>query len=160
MLSARKSVLLSFLVLLAFAFHIPSLAFAQAKSSSAKSARASDTKKTGFTGDPARKRGLEIGYDMGKKAAKADLEQNLKPDPKRHEAFQKPEKYHRSEYGSQANFVSGFKSGFLGGYQAGFGKKVPISASGTSISSEKAKSVSTPTNTKHPTSAGSASDAL
>lgn len=158
MLSARKSVLLSFLVLFVFAFQIPCPTFAQTKSG-AKSAKASETKKTGFTGDPARKRGLEIGYDMGKKAAKADQEQNLKPDPKRHEAFQKPEKYHRSEYGSQANFVSGFKSGFLGGYQAGFGKKVPISASGTSTSSEKVKTVVPPTSSKRP-AAGNASDAL
>lgn len=119
-----------------------------------KSSKAQVTKKTGYSGDPARKRGIEIGFDMGKKAGKADLEQKLKPDPKRHEPFQKPETYHRSEYGSQASFVSGFKSGFMGGYQTGLGKKVPYSATGLSLDKTK------PTTSIKNTSTATSSDAL
>lgn len=154
MFSPRKSFLSLLLLLALFAIQASQPALAQTKSG--KSAKAPEARKTGFTGDPARKRGIEIGYDLGKKAGKSDLEQKLKPDPKRHEAFNKPEKYFRSEYGSQASFVSGFKSGFLGGYQAGQGKKVPLSATGLSADKTKA---TTGAPVKKP-SAGTASDAL
>ena len=103
---------------------LPAKNFAQTGKPAAKSSASG--KKSGFMGDPARKRGIEIGFDYGKKAGKEDKAQGLKPDPKRHEAFQKPEKYHRSEYGSQANFVAGFRGGFLGGYQSAFGKKITV----------------------------------
>ena len=108
----------------------PGLGFTQSKSAS-KAAKGEASKKVGFSGDPARKRGMEIGFDMGKKAGKSDKEQDLKPDLKRHEAFQKPEKYYRSEYGSSASFTSGFRSGFSGGYQSAFGKKVTLPSDGT-----------------------------
>lgn len=152
MFSPRKSFLS--LVLAISLIGIQGSALGQTKTG--KSAKTPEARKTGFVGDPARKRGIEIGYDLGKKAGKADLEQKLKPDPKRHEAFNKPEKYFRSEYGSQASFVGGFKSGFLGGYQAGQGKKVPLSATG--LSGDKTKST-TGAPVKRP-SAGTASDAL
>lgn len=154
MFSPRKSFLSLLLLLPLFAIQPPVQALAQG--SGGKSSKAPEARKTGFVGDPARKRGIEIGYDLGKKAGKVDLEQKLKPDPKRHEAFNKPEKYFRSEYGSQASFVSGFKSGFLGGYQAGQGKKVPLSATG--LSGDKTKAT-TGAPVKQP-SAGTASDAL
>lgn len=155
MFSPRKSFLPLLALLTLFAILASPPALSQTKSGG-KSAKAPEARKTGFTGDPARKRGIEIGYDLGKKAGKSDLEQKLKPDPKRHEAFNKPEKYFRSEYGSQASFVSGFKSGFLGGYQAGQGKKVPLSATGLSADKTKA---TTGAPVKKP-SAGTASDAL
>ncbi|MCE9625253.1 MAG: hypothetical protein K8R69_07375 [Deltaproteobacteria bacterium] len=124
-------------LLLIFSLHAPF----PAKAASSKAPKAAEgSKKTGYNGDPARKRGLEIGYDLGRKAGKSDLEQSLKPDPKRHEDFEKPEKYFRHEYGSQASFVGGFRSGFMGGYQAAFGKKVPMTATG--VSGEKPKSSS------------------
>jgi len=87
-------------------------------------------KKVGFVGDPAKKRGVEYGFDKGYEAGKADKDAGLKPDPKRHEDFNKPEKYHRSEFGSQAGFSAGFKGGFVGGYQKAFGKKVKINVPG------------------------------
>src|SRR5262249_15580278 len=86
-------------------------------------------KKTGFNGDPSQKRGMEIGFDLGRKNGKADQVQNLKPDPKRHDEFENPDKFYRYEYGSRAAFVGGFRSGYLGGYQSAFGKKIPLEPS-------------------------------
>ncbi len=88
-------------------------------------------KKTGFSGDPARKRGLELGFDFGLKAGKGDKSLNKKPNPGEHEAFKNPDKYYRYEFGSRASFVGGFKSGFVGGYQQAFGKKVQLKADGS-----------------------------
>ena len=108
---------------------LPASGLAQTKSST-KTTSSDPSKKVGFSGDPARKRGMEIGFDQGKKAGKVDKEQALKPDLKRHEAYDNPDKYFRSEYGSRASFTSGFRSGFSGGYQSAFGKKVNLSADG------------------------------
>jgi len=102
------------------------------QAANSKGKQAAGGKKTGFNGDPAKKRGLEIGFDQGQKAGKKDLDQKLSPDPRRHEEYNKPEKFFRTEYGSVASFSSGFRSGFVGGYQTAFGKKVPISSSGSS----------------------------
>ena len=149
-------------LLLIFLLQTPFPAKAQGTSSTSKTSKKAveGTKKTGFSGDPARKRGLELGFDLGKKCGKSDLEQSLKPDPKRHEDFEKPEKYFRSEYGSQASFIGGFRSGFVGGYQTAFGKKVPISASGVSgTGGEKTKTASPTSSSKRPSGASS-SDAL
>jgi hypothetical protein len=117
-------------------------------------------KKAGFNGDPAKKRGLEIGFDQGQKAGKSDLEQKLSPDPRRHEEYSKPEKFFRHEYGSQASFSSGFRSGFVGGYQTAFGKKVPHSVSDSSygVSGIKPKTASGSGGTKK--TSGGSSDAL
>jgi len=137
-MTPRRKLLLRLIpLLLIFSLQAP---FAANAASSKTTKAAEGSKKTGYNGDPARKRGLELGFDLGKKAGKSDLEQSLKPDPKRHEDFEKPEKYFRHEYGSQASFVGGFRSGFMGGYQAAFGKKVPMSATG--MSGEKTKSSS------------------
>ena len=126
--------LLYALLLIAWMAFLPSTSVAQSKST-AKTKADTTSKKVGFAGDPARKRGLEIGFDLGKKAGKSDKEQDLKPDLKRHEDYQKPEKYFRHEYGSSAAFASGFRSGFSGGYQAAFGKKVNLSSDGTPLKS-------------------------
>lgn len=77
-------------------------------------------------GDPAKKRGVEYGFDKGYSAGKKDKDAGLKPDPKRHEDFNDPEKYYRYEFGSRAGFISGFKGGFVGGYQKAYGKKVKV----------------------------------
>lgn len=142
---------LSFLVLVAL-ISLPALSLAQSKPTTKKSS-AEPSKKVGFSGDPARKRGMEIGFDLGKKAGKSDKEQNLKPDLKRHEAYQKPEKYFRSEYGSSASFASGFRSGFSGGYQSAFGKKVNFPMEGGAF-----KGTNPASTTKK--GGGSSSDAL
>jgi len=147
----RTRLLFPTLFLLALWF-IPSMGFAQSKPAAKKSKTPSY--KVGFSGDPARKRGMEIGFDLGKKAGKIDKDQDLKPDMKRHEAYQKPETYFRSEYGSSANFTSGFRSGFSGGYQSAFGKKVNFSSAGSPLKSGK-----NPTTTSTQGGGGS-SDAL
>jgi hypothetical protein len=81
-------------------------------------------KQGGISGDPARKRGLELGFDKGLKAGKQDKNKGLKPNPKAHDEFNNPDKSYSYEYGSRVNFDAGFRSGFLGGYQQGFGQKV------------------------------------
>ena len=138
MIRLRSSVASTLLIALLLS---PLAVLAQTK---ATKAGASTSKKVGFAGDPARKRGLEIGFDLGKKAGKADKDQNLKPDLKRHEAYQKPDQYFRSEYGSAASFASGFRSGFSGGYQAAFGKKVHLSADGSPLKPKPATSSASP----------------
>jgi hypothetical protein len=147
---SRFRLLFSFL-LIATLLSSPGLGFAQSKPAT-KASKSNISKKVGFSGDPARKRGMEIGFDMGKKAGNSDKEQALKPDLKRHEAYQKPEKYYRSEYGSSASFASGFRSGFSGGYQTAFGKKVKLSTDGLALP----KTPKTPT----PKKGSAASDAL
>ena len=89
-------------------------------------------KQGGIMGDPARKRGLELGFDYGLKAGKADKEQNKKPDPKSHSEFNDPNKLYRYEYGYRASFNAGFRSGFMGGYQQAFGKDVKMVHTGES----------------------------
>ena len=93
--------------------------------------KATTEKKSAYMGDPARKRGLELGYDYGLKAGKEDKAKNKKLAPQDNEVYKNPDKFYRYEFGSRANFNSGFKSGFLGGYQQAFGKKVPLKADGT-----------------------------
>ena len=107
-------------------------------------------KKVGFAGDPAKKRGIEYGFDIGYSAGKKDNDADLKPDPKRHEAYNEPDKYYRYEFGSRASFTSGFKSGFNGGYQKAYGKKVKIidNSSYSSGDSERLKQDNSKTNSK------------
>src|SRR5262245_19383272 len=76
-----------------------------AESGPKKSPSSQDGKVQGFMGDPALKRGVELGYDIGVKAGKADKAQNKKADPTHHPAYLEAEKKHRSEYGSRASFV-------------------------------------------------------
>jgi len=119
--------------------------------------------KTGYTGDPSRKRGLELGFDQGLKAGKQDKEQNKKPDPGACEDYQKPEKFFRHEYGSQTAFTSGFKSGFVGGYQSAFGKKVPLKSTGdglTTATTSPKTGVPKTSKPKEGSSANTSSDAL
>jgi hypothetical protein len=98
-------------------------------------------KQGGISGDPARKRGLELGFDKGLKAGKQDKDKGLKPNPKSRDEFNNPDKSYSYEYGSRASFDAGFRSGFLGGYQQGFGQKVK----GISVYDETGRPPSSPT---------------
>lgn len=89
----------------------------------------------GIVGDPSRKRGVEMGYDMGFQMGKSDQRLGLEPDPKRHDTFNDPNQFYRYEFGSRAGFVSGFRGGFVGGYQKAYGKKVKVAAPTTPLQS-------------------------
>jgi len=83
----------------------------------------------GYMGDPALKRGVELGYDIGVKAGKADKAQNKKADPTHHPDYLEADKKHRSEYGSRASFVRGYQMGFTKGYTVSYtGKAAPLKA--------------------------------
>lgn len=137
------------------------LALAQTSKAAKKSA---GDKKSAYMGDPARKRGLEIGFDLGLQAGREDKKNDAKPMPQEKEAYKKPEKYYRHEFGSQANFVSAFKGGFLNGYQQAFGKKVTIKPDGTAVGGSIVPGSSTPIAKKPkgapPPPANPAADAL
>jgi hypothetical protein len=113
----------------------------------------------GIMGNPAQKRGIEMGFDMGFIAGKADKENGLKPDPKRHDAFNDPEKYYRYEFGSRAAFISGFRGGFAGGYQKAFGKEIRVTSPGYDTGNGKAMEA-VPAKTAKPRGPDPASDAL
>ena len=82
-------------------------------------------KKYGFSGDPSKKRGLELGFDRGWQAAKNDQDQAEKLDPKTHDFMVLAEKLYRYEYGSRQSFLYGFERGFLKGYREALGGKIP-----------------------------------
>jgi hypothetical protein len=79
-------------------------------------------KKHGYMGDPARKRGLELGYDRGYWAAKTDQKFGKEPDVARHDAYHDPNNYYRYEFGRRSVFYQGFRAGFYAGYKQVFGK--------------------------------------
>jgi len=79
----------------------------------------------GIVGDPSRKRGLELGYDVGLKAARQENATGTAPDAKAHPEYQNPDKWYRYEYGSRAQFMAGFRSGFLGAYRKFAKKSMP-----------------------------------
>ncbi len=81
-------------------------------------------KQAGYSGDPALKRGYELGYDDGVKNGKSDKKAGKKNSPTSSSEYKAPEKKFRHEYGNQAKFVSGYRSGFLKGYKAGFSREV------------------------------------
>lgn len=70
--------------------------------------------------DPAAKRGLELGYDMGRKAGKQDMAESRPSQSKEHEYYKNANTYHRTEYGSLASFENGFKKGFVIGYESAY----------------------------------------
>lgn len=79
-------------------------------------------KKTGgIRGDPSLKRGFDLGYDVGPRAAQEDRIQNKIPNPFLRPEYTKPDHLYRYEYGSRAAFVAGFRRGFLLGYRSSFG---------------------------------------
>lgn len=89
----------------------------------AKGASASDSKKQVYMGDPATKRGYELGYDDGVKAGKEDKKNGKKENPSGHENYKLGEKKFRAEYGNRGKFVGGYQGGFLKGYKSGYGRE-------------------------------------
>jgi hypothetical protein len=86
-------------------------------------------KTQGYMGDPALKRGAELGYDAGVKAGKADKMEKKKANPTQNEDYKGADKKYRSEYGNRANFIRGYQIGFVRGYTVTFtGKPAPAGA--------------------------------
>ncbi len=84
--------------------------------------------KAGYMGDPAAKRGMLLGYDMGRRDGKADKDAGKTNSLKNSAPYTNPEKFYRHEYGSMAAFVAAFKKGYGSGYESAYsGKKVDIS---------------------------------
>ena len=79
-------------------------------------------KKYGYFGDPSKKRGIELGFDRGMKAAKQDEEQAEKLDPKKHDVMKLAEDNYSYEYGNRRTFIHGFQRGFYQGYKDALGK--------------------------------------
>jgi len=75
-------------------------------------------------GDPSRKRGLELGYDVGLKAARQESVEAKASVSNDHPEYQNADKWYRYEYGSRAQFVAGFRSGFSAAYRQAL-KKSP-----------------------------------
>src|SRR5262249_48758010 len=68
-------------------------------SAAPKKSAAEGGKTQGYMGDPALKRGAELGYDAGVKAGKADKLEKKKPSPTQSEDYKAADKKYRSEYG-------------------------------------------------------------
>lgn len=77
---------------------------------------------------PAMKRGLELGWDKGYLAGKAEVEQTVDPDPTRFEDYNDPNKWYRYEFGQRSQFIRGFRGGFLKGYSYGLQQQVRYKA--------------------------------
>jgi len=77
-------------------------------------------KNQGFMGDPAQKRGFELGYDDGVRAGKKDQKEGKKQNPTGNENYKTANKKYRYEYGSANRFVSGYQAGFNKGYKSGY----------------------------------------
>ncbi len=80
-------------------------------------------KKSGFMGDPSRKRGSELGFDYGLKAGRTDFKDGKEANPRDHEEYVNPNPIYRYEYGYRASFNSGFRNGFLSGYKQTYGEE-------------------------------------
>jgi hypothetical protein len=89
-------------------------------------------KKSGFTGDPSRKRGSELGYDYGLKAGRSDYQDGQEANPRSHSEYVNPNPMYRYEYGYRASFNAGFRSGFLNGYKESYGEE-PLSIDVTEV---------------------------
>ena len=99
-----------------------------------------DGKKQAYTGDPAIKRGFELGYDDGVKAGKEDKKNGKKENVTVHEDYKKGDKKFRSEYGNRGKFVAGYQGGFLKGYKSGYNRgKIDLEAAKQTKIKEKEK---------------------
>ena len=94
-------------------------------------------KSQAYMGDPAQKRGFELGYDHGVKAGKKDQTEGKGQKPTDQEAYKTADKQYRYEYGNRGRFVAGYRAGFTKGYKSGYtrakdiadGKKGPTETS-------------------------------
>lgn len=112
--------------------------------------------KTGFMGDPAAKRGVLLGYDMGRRDGKADKDTGKKNSLKMSSPYTNPEKFYRHEYGSMEAFVNAFKKGYGSGYESAYsGKKIDISKQSDNNNTEPIIGIKT-----HKSSVSVSSDAL
>src|SRR4030095_8561170 len=111
---------------------LPASAWAQkggSETAPRKGSSAPGGKAQGYMGDPALKRGFELGYDLGVKAGKVDKAEKRKANPGQHPDYKAAEKKHRSEYGSLPSFVRGYQMGFTRGYTVAYtGKAAPLKA--------------------------------
>ncbi len=92
-------------------------------SKESKSSKTEGGKAQGFMGDPAQKRGFELGYDAGVRAGKEDKKLNRKSVPQSRDEYKNADKQYRYEYGMRSRFVGGYQSGFSKGYQAGYSRE-------------------------------------
>lgn len=83
-------------------------------------------KSQAYMGDPAHKRGFELGYDDGVRTGKKDQKEGKKQNPGASESYKTADKKYRYEYGSRARFVSGYQSGFTKGYKSGYAREQEI----------------------------------
>ncbi len=93
-------------------------------------------KNQGFMGDPAQKRGFELGYDDGVRAGKKDQKEGKKQNPTGNENYKSANKKYRYEYGSANRFVSGYQTGFSKGYKSGYARGEEISKGKSGIAKE------------------------
>ena len=160
----KKNTLLHFLLLLLLTYALPALAADSNKNSKSSGA---DSKKQVYMGDPATKRGYELGYDDGVKAGKDDKKKGRKESASSHEDYKNGEKKFRSEYGNRGKFAGGYQGGFLKGYKSGYNReKTDLEAAKlakisdkeklsekTNNSESKPKKLSTETSVKEPNKA-------
>ncbi len=104
-------------------------------------------KNQGFMGDPAQKRGFELGYDDGVRAGKKDHKEGKKQNPTGNENYKTANKKYRYEYGSANRFISGYQAGFSKGYKSGYARADEISKGKSGVATEVKpvkKRISTP----------------
>ena len=77
-------------------------------------------KVSGFNGDPALKRGYELGYGHGVKAGREDKKNGKKDNPTVHEEYKNSDKKFRAEYGSRSKFNTGYQNGFVKAYKTAY----------------------------------------
>lgn len=130
-----KVILFSFFI--SFLFCSSPLFAADSSVPAAKAPSKSDGKKP-YMGDPAAKRGFELGYDQGVKAGKEDKKQGKKESATSRDEYKMGDKKYRSEYGSQARFVSAYQGGFVKGYKSGYNReKIDLEAAKQTKNKEK-----------------------
>lgn len=93
-------------------------------------------KDQGFMGDPAQKRGFELGYDDGVRAGKKDQKEGKKQNATGNENYKTANKKYRYEYGSANRFVSGYQAGFSKGYKSGYARAEEISKGKSGVATE------------------------
>lgn len=119
----KTKYLVSFIVVGVFSILIGKTVF----SKEAEVKRVDLSKNQGFMGDPAQKRGFELGYDDGVRAGKKDQKEGKKQNPTANENYKTANKKYRYEYGSANRFVSGYQAGFSKGYKSGYARAEEMS---------------------------------
>lgn len=105
-------------------FSLPGLSYSQ----SVSNPNAVEKRVGGINMPPGLKRGLDLGWDKGYLAGKAELKKAAEPDPTRFEDYNDPNRWYRYEFGSRGQFIRGFRGGFLKGYSYGLQQNVRYKA--------------------------------